>query len=317
MIEARPIKQKLVVMVSRTVLSLWIVITATPIVAADNVMQRGEYLFRAAGCAVCHTDKKHHGTPLAGGRALKTPFGTFYTPNITPDPETGIGNWSEAEFVRALRTGVDDAGEPLYPAFPYTSYTQLTDADLHAIKTYLFSQKPVRQINKEHELPWYLRFRPLIKVWQMLFFTSGPFQPQSDQSPTWNRGAYLATVVAHCGECHTPRNSLGALNKSLPYAGTPNGVDGTIVPNITPDKPTGIGTWSQSDLTEYLDSGATPDGDYAGDIMADVIDDSLHFLTIDDRKAIVAYVMSLAPIQDEMLEKKKTKRKKEEYEEYE
>lgn len=298
----------------RAALLLWFVVAAAAANAADDVMQRGEYLFRVAGCAVCHTDEKHHGAPLAGGRALKTPFGTFYTPNITSDPETGIGDWSEAEFVRALREGMDDEGKPLYPAFPYTSYTHLTDADLHAIKTYLFSQKPVRQKNKEHDLPWYLRYRPLIKVWQMLFFTPGPFQPQSDQSPTWNRGAYLATAVAHCGECHTPRNSLGGLIESLPYAGTPDGVDGTVVPNITPDKPTGIGTWRQSDLAEYLDTGATPDGDYAGDIMATVIDDSLHYLTIDDRKAIAVYVMSLAPIQNEMLEKKKTKKKKEEYE---
>ena len=298
----------------RTALLLWFIIVAAPADAIDDAMQRGEYLFRIAGCTICHTDEKHHGAPLAGGRALKTPFGTFYTPNITPDPETGIGNWSEAEFVRALRAGVDDEGKSLYPAFPYTSYTQLTDADLHAIKTYLFSQKPVRQENKEHDLPWYLRYRPLIKVWQVLFFTPGPFQPHSDQSPTWNRGAYLATAVTHCGECHTPRKILGELNDSLPYAGTPDGVDGTVVPNITPDKSTGIGTWSQSDLADYLETGAAPDGDYAGDIMADVIDDSLHYLTVDDRRAIAVYVMSLAPIQNEMIAKKKTKKKKEEYE---
>ncbi|MHB8741717.1 MAG: c-type cytochrome [Sulfuricaulis sp.] len=293
---------------ARAVLLLWLVMAAGPAGAADDVMQRGEYLFRVAGCAVCHTDEKHHGAPLAGGRALKTSFGTFYTPNITPDRETGIGSWSEAEFVRALREGVDNEGNALYPAFPYTSYTQLTDADLHAIKIYLFSQKPVRQKNKAHDLSWYLRLRPLIKIWQMLYFTPGPFKPQSNESPTWNRGAYLATAVAHCGECHTPRNALGALRRSLPYAGTPDAVNGTIVPNITPDKPTGIGTWSQSDLAEYLDTGATPDGDYAGNIMATVIDDSLHYLTPGDRQAIAEYVMSLAPIQNEIIEKKNAKK---------
>jgi mono/diheme cytochrome c family protein len=295
-------------MLGRAAFLLWFVVAAAPAGAADDVMQRGAYLFRVAGCAICHTDKKHHGAPLAGGRALKTPFGTFYTPNITPDPETGIGNWSEAEFVRALRAGVDDEGKLLYPAFPYTSYTRLTDADLHALKTFLFSQKPVRQNNKEHDLPWYLRFRPLIKVWQMLFFTSGPFQPHSDQSSAWNRGAYLATAVAHCGECHTPRNVLGGPIESLPFAGTPNGVDKSVVPNITPDKTTGIGSWSRRDLAKYLDTGATPDGDYAEDIMADIIDDGLHYLNKVDRTAIALYVMSLPPIQNEIPEKENTKK---------
>ncbi len=299
---------------SRAALLLGLAVAVAPAGAADDIMQRGEYLFRAAGCANCHTDEKHKGAPLAGGRALKTPFGTFYVPNITPDPETGIGNWSEADFVRAMREGVDDEGIPLYPAFPYTSYTHLTDADLHAIKTYLFSQKPVRQANKEHDLPWYYRSRQSLKIWKMLFFKSGPFQPQPDQSATWNRGAYLVTAVAHCAECHTPRNFLGGFKESLRFAGTADGVDGDRVPNITPDKKTGIGKWSESDLIEYLDTGATPDGDYAGGAMAEEIDNSLHHLTQEDRKAIAVYVMSLPPVEQAVPKEKKKKRKKEEYE---
>lgn len=279
------------------VVSFWLVITAVPPVVADDVMRRGEYLFRAAGCANCHTDEKNKGAPLAGGRALKTPFGTFYSPNITPDPETGIGLWSEADFVRALREGIDDEGKHLYPAFPYTSYSLLTDTDLHAIRIYLFNQKPVRQANKPHELPWYLRFRASLRIWKMLFFNPGPFQPQPGQSAAWNRGAYLATAIAHCGECHTPRNFLGGFNELQRFGGNPDGIDGAKAPNITPDKKTGIGKWSQGDLADYLETGAMPDGDYAGDAMAEVIDNSLSQLTKDDRKAIAVYVMSLPAVQ--------------------
>jgi mono/diheme cytochrome c family protein len=292
------------------------VATASP-VAADDIMRQGEYLFRAAGCANCHTDKKNKGAPLAGGRALDTPFGTFYSPNITPDPETGIGTWSEADFVRALREGVDDEGSHLYPAFPYTSYTLLTDTDLHAIKTYLFSQKPVIQANKEHQLPWYLRSRALLWIWKRMFFNPGSFQAQPDQSAAWNRGAYLATAVAHCGECHTPRNFLGGFRNSQRFAGNPHGADDADVPNITPDKKTGIGKWSQGDLVEYLETGAMPDGDYAGGAMAEVIDDSLSNLTNEDRKAIAIYVMSLPPVESVVHEHKHHRKKPKSKNDYE
>ena len=293
-------------------------VAAAPVAAAGEVMPQGEYIVRAAGCAVCHTDEKHHGAPLAGGRALKTPFGTFYTPNITPDPETGIGKWTEADLARALHEGKDDEGEDLYPSFPYTSYTHLTDADVHAIWTYLSGRPPVHQKNKPHDLPWYLRFRPLIGVWKAFFFRPGVFQPHPDQSPAWNRGAYLVTAVSHCGECHTPRNALGGLEKPLNCAGNADGVDGAVAPNITPDKPTGIGHWSQSDLADYLETGMTPDGDFAGDLMADVIDDSTSHLTKDDRMAIAKYILSLPAVENEIEHKahqhRKKKEKKENYE---
>ncbi|HJX09043.1 MAG TPA: cytochrome c, partial [Candidatus Binatia bacterium] len=193
--------------------------------------------------------------------------------------------------------------------FPYTSYTQLTDADLRAIRIYLFHQKPVRQANKPHELPWYLRSRASLRIWKMLFFNPGPFQPQLDQAATWNRGAYLVTAVAHCGECHTPRNFLGGFKKSQRFAGNHGGVDGADAPNITPDKKTGIGKWSQSDLVEYLETGAMPDGDYAGDVMAEVIDNSLSHLTKDDRQAIAVYVMSLPSVESVARERKPRQKK--------
>lgn len=304
-------------MSGRAVVLLWLVIATSPVLA-DDARQHGEYLFRAAGCATCHTDEKNHGVPLAGGRALKTSFGTFYTPNITLDRDTGIGRWSETDFIRALREGVSPAGEHYYPAFPYTSYTQLTDADLHAIWVYLSSRKPVRQANPPHELPWYLRSRASLNVWKKMFFHAGAFRPQPDRSAAWNRGAYLVDAVAHCGECHTPRNILGGFKPSLRLAGNADGIEGATAPNITPDKKTGIGKWSETDLAEYLETGATPDGDYAGDIMAEVIDNSLAQLTKEDRRAIAAYVMSLPPlestIQKRANKKPKQKQKKEEYE---
>jgi mono/diheme cytochrome c family protein len=279
--------------------------TANPASAADSSLVQGEYLFRVAGCATCHTDEKNKGAPLAGGRALKTPFGTFYTPNITPDPDTGIGRWTDENFRRALREGKDPQGHDYYPAFPYTSYTQLTDADLLAIKHYLFSQKSVHQANRPHALTWYVRSRQTLKVWKALFFSPGTMAPQPEQPAAWNRGAYLVNAVAHCGECHTPRNPMGGFMKSMFLAGGLGGAEDATGPNITPDKTTGIGKWRESDLAEYLETGAMPDGDYAGDVMADMIDNSTKYLTPGDRKAIAVYVMSLPPVRHEIRRVKK------------
>lgn len=299
--------------ISGVALLLGLIVAAAPAGAADVATQQGEYLFRAAGCANCHTDDKNKGTPLAGGRALQTPFGTFYIPNITPDPDTGIGRWSESDFMRALREGISPQGEHYYPAFPYTSYTQLTDADQRAIWTYLRSLKPVRQANKPHELPWYLRSRATLRIWKLMFFQPGPFQPQPDQSPIWNRGAYLVNAVTHCGECHTSRNLLGGFKKSLHLAGNPHGVDDAKAPNITPDRKTGIGKWTENDLVYYLETGATPDGDYAGDAMAEIIDNSSSHLTKDDRHAIATYIKSLPALEQAVRKEKKKKTEQDEY----
>ncbi len=263
---------------------------------AEPPADRGEYLFRAAGCGGCHTDEKNKRPALAGGPALKTPFGTFYGPNITPDPVYGLGRWNEADFVRALREGISPTGEHYYPAFPYTSYTRLADADLRLLWDYLRRQKPVAQPSTPHALPWYLRLRPLLGVWKRLFFTTGAYAPRADRDTAWNRGAYLVEAVVHCGECHTSRNLLGAPRSGLMLAGTRDGPEDAVVPNITPDKKTGVGRWRKNEIVEYLDSGMTPDGDYAGDLMAEVIDRSTSVLTRADREAIAAYLLSLPPV---------------------
>lgn len=286
---------------------------AIPAPAAETPRDRGEYLFRAAGCDGCHTDEKNKGPALASGPALKTDFGTFYAPNITPDPVHGIGRWSETDFIHTLREGVSPTGEHYYPAFPYTSYTRLTDADLRALWDYLRRQPPVAQASKPHELPWYLRARPLMIVWKMFFFSPGQYAPRMDKDATWNRGAYLAESVVHCGECHTPRNLLGAARRDKHFAGTRAGPEDSVVPNITPDKKTGIGRWRKNEIAGYLDSGMTPTGDSAGDLMAEVIDRSTSLLTQADREAIASYLLSLPPIESAVRKEKKKPKGKDEF----
>jgi len=258
--------------------------------AAGTVADRGELVYRVAGCENCHSDREHGGARLAGGRRLATPLGTFYTPNITPDPTTGIGRWSEAEFKRALRDGVGPDGRQYYPSFPYTSYSRLSDEDIHALWSYLRSVPAVHQANKSHQLPWYLRFRPLLWGWKRLYFQPGAYQPVAAKSAQWNRGAYLVNGAAHCSECHTPRNRLGGFRAGAFLAGTLAGPDGLVVPNITPDRQYGIGAWSRSDLVQYLATGNRPDGDCAGSLMAEVIDNGLKYLAKADLEAIAAYV---------------------------
>jgi mono/diheme cytochrome c family protein len=295
---------------------------AAPLAVAESnaasdgtLLKQGEYVFRAADCYGCHTDTKHHGRPLAGGRALESPFGTFYSPNITPDPQTGIGRWSEQDFVRALREGVNASGQQLYPAFPYPAYTHLTDADLHALWIYLRAQPPVAQANKSHKLRWFVRARSFIGMWKTLYFKPGPYQDDPSKSATWNRGAYLVTGAGHCGECHTPRGSLGGPITGMALAGTLDGPENSVIPNITPDKKTGIGRWSKSDIVTYLSTGMTPDGDLAGSLMADVIDNSLQYLSKGDLAAIAEYLQALPPV-DHKISKpaKKSTRKKADWE---
>ncbi|HEX6956624.1 MAG TPA: cytochrome c [Ferrovibrio sp.] len=261
-----------------------------------DLVNRGAYVFRAGGCYECHTDTKNKGAALAGGRALPTPFGTFYAPNITPDPETGIGRWTEAQFAAAVRQGLAPDGMPYYPAFPYTSFTQIRDGDLHALWVYLRAQPAVRQANKPHDLGFPFNLRMLTWGWRLLYFHPARFTPDASQSAQWNRGAYLANALGHCGECHTPRDPLGGLETDMRYAGSNDGAEGKPVPNITPHQKNGIGTWSAQDIADFLGSGMTPEGDFAGGLMGDVIDDSTKYLTDDDRMAIAVYLKSLPPI---------------------
>ena len=283
-------------------------------VPEDALIKQGEYVYRAASCYGCHTDEKSGGKSLAGGHALVTPFGTFYSPNITPDAETGIGRWSERDFARALREGRSPSGDNYYPSFPYPSYTKLTDDDMRALWAYLRSVPAVKQVNRQHDLNWYTRARSFVSSWKGLYFTPGAYKPDAAKSATWNRGAYLAEAAAHCGECHTPRGALGAVKSGLHYAGTREGPKDSVVPNITPDKKTGIGRWRVSELADYLETGMTPDGDSAGDLMAEVIDNGLRYLRKDDLTAIAEYVLSLPPVENSLQKPGKKPVKKAEFE---
>ena len=289
----------------------------TPLQAAieqpAGVIERGELVFNAASCAVCHTDKKNNGEPLAGGHALKTDFGTFYSPNITPDKETGIGSWSDEDFIRALQQGVSPEGNHYFPSFPYTAYTKMQRDDVLALKAYLFSLKPVKKVNRKHDLPFYMTVVPSARIWKSQYFKAGEFHKLPDKSAEWNRGAYLVEAMGHCSECHTPRKGLGVLDKSKSFAGVQKLTGVGTVPNITPDKKTGIGRWSDDDLVYYFETGTTLDGDSSGGKMAGIIDNSLSLLPESDRKAIAVYLLSLKPVENKITKKKK-KREKEEFE---
>ncbi len=260
----------------------------------NTSIERGEYLLHAAGCISCHTEDKNDAVPLAGGRALETPFGTFFSPNITPDRETGIGDWSDENFLNALWNGVSPDGKHYYPAFPYTSYTGMTKVDALAIKAYLFSLEPVRRSNKENELPWYMFTRLAPGAWKMMNFESKRFEPEPGQSDVWNRGAYLVRHLGHCGECHTPRNNLGKMLTTRELAGNTDGPDGEKIPDITPNRETGIGRWSKGEIEFFLQLGMLPGGDFVGSSMSEVIDDNTGNLTDADRAAIATYLKTVA-----------------------
>ncbi len=278
-----------------------LLLLASAVQASDaGSVQRGEYILHAGGCIPCHTDADNDGPFLAGGRRFETPFGTFYSPNITPDPVHGLGGWSESDFVRALTEGVAPDGSHYYPVFPYTSYTRMTREDLGALWVYLNTVESVARPNQATDVPWYLAWRGLNWGWKLLKFRPGPLEAQPARGTAWNRGAYLSEALGHCGECHTPRDSLGGLVEELHYGGTPEGPDGETVPNITPDPGTGIGRWSLDDLVYFLETGGTPDGDYTGSLMAEVIDDNLAHLTGTDRLAMATYLRSLAAIEHQV-----------------
>lgn len=264
--------------------------------ADADELARGRYLVHAGGCLSCHTAEHADAVPLAGGRALPTPFGTFYAPNITPDPDTGIGGWSVDDVVRALKRGRAPDGSLYYPAFPYPSYAGMSDGDARAIGAYLLSLPPAPSARATHELPWYLRWRPLVAAWNALNFDPQPFVPDPARDELWNRGAYLVRHLGHCGECHTPRTRLGGIDRERELAGNPAGIDGDPVPNITPHAGDGIGRWTRQDLELFLEIGMLPDGDFAGASMSAVIDDNTARLTPEDRQAIAAYLLSLDPL---------------------
>ncbi|WP_250500232.1 c-type cytochrome [Caballeronia sp. GAWG1-5s-s] len=261
--------------------------TAAP--ARAESATRGEYLVRAGGCMACHTADPAR--PFAGGRAMQTRFGTFYTPNITSDRATGIGAWTDAQFVRAMREGIGRNGEHLYPAFPYTAYTRLSDADVLAMRAYLATVPPVRYAPPPHALRFPFGWRWLMAAWNAFNFTPGRFVPDPGKRAEWNRGAYLVEALAHCGQCHTPRNVLGGLKESERLGGA--SVAGWRAGNQTPDRMAGIGAWRDDELLRYLASGAAPGRAYAIGPMAEVVANGTQFLTDEDRRAMVAYLRAM------------------------
>jgi mono/diheme cytochrome c family protein len=258
---------------------------------AQGDPRRGEYLIKAGGCQGCHTGDRKDAPPFAGGRALKTPFGTFYGPNITPHPQAGIGKWTEADFVRAMRHGRRPDGANYFPAFPYPSYTLIVDTDLRDLWAYLRTLPQSSQASREHDVPLYFRWRFLITFWKWFFFTPGPFAAIPGVPDIINRGAYLVQALGHCGECHTPRNFLGGPRRDRSLAGG-KGPEGKEIPNLTPAN---LKKWTDKELQEFMTSGQTPDGDAANQIMEEVIRNTTSQLTPQDLSAMIAYLRSLPP----------------------
>jgi mono/diheme cytochrome c family protein len=259
------------------------------------LVAKGEYMTKAADCAACHTAPG--GEPFAGGRAFKLPFGTIYSTNITPDRETGIGRWSDAEFVRAVHRGIGRNGEDLYPAFPYTAYALLSTDDVLAIRADLSTVRPVSLRNTGNTLVFPFNQRYTLRAWKLLFVPTRPWAPSAAHDAAWNRGSYLAEALAHCGECHTPRNLMFATKSSRKYAGAI--VDGWKAYNITSDRETGIGAWSDADIKQYLSSGHAPAHGSAGGGMGEAIDLSLRHLSSEDVVALTRYLRTIPPQRSE------------------
>jgi mono/diheme cytochrome c family protein len=260
--------------------------------AKADIVERGEYLAKAADCMVCHTTPG--GKQYAGGLAFKLPFGALYSTNITPDKETGIGNYSDQDFLNAVLRGKRHDGARLYPAMPYTSYTYMSDADALAIKAYLFSLPAVRAAAPDNTLMFPFNQRWGMMFWSALFNPDTRYTPDTSKSPEWNRGAYLAEALAHCGECHTPRNLAFALNNRQKFAGALTA--GWRAFNISSDKATGIGGWSDDDLAAYLSTGHAKGHGTASGPMGEAVDHSLSRLAPEDIRAMVAYLRTVPPV---------------------
>lgn len=267
---------------------------------SGGAVARGRYVFYATGGCSCHTNLEAGGEPLAGGRPLETPFGTFYSTNITPDVDTGIGAWSDDDFLHAMKHGIAPDGTVYFPIFPYTSFTHMTDGDVNDLKAYLFSLEPVRRANRPHALRRPYGWRIAARLWQWLYFDAAPLADAPERSAEWHRGRYLAVALGHCRECHTARTRSGALDPLGAYAGTEQGPDGALVPNITPDDPTGIAAWTEADIAWYLETGLMPDGNDAQGVMRELIDQGYEHLTREDRDAIATFLRSLTPIHNEL-----------------
>jgi mono/diheme cytochrome c family protein len=276
----------------------WLTATpSAPVVATEAAftpdLANGQTTFNAGGCSSCHAVP---GQPdrlkLGGGLALASPFGTFYVPNISPDPTDGIGRWTEAQFVTALTKGVSPSGTHYFPAFPYTTYAHARVSDIRDLFAYLKTLAPVPGKVRDHDVPFPFNIRRNVGIWKWLFMDSRPFTPDTARPAQWNRGAYLVNSLGHCAECHSPRNFLGGIVAAQRFAGGPDPDGKGWVPNITQK---GISDWGEKDIAYFLESGQTPDGDSAGGSMVSVIR-NISQLSEADRNAIATYIKSLPPV---------------------
>ena len=291
-------KIKTILLTSALLIATWISwsLFATSDLAAVKATQgdvnRGAYLARASGCIACHTATDAGGRALAGGAALDTPFGTFYSPNLTTDPEHGIGAWTLQQFATALRQGTSPDGQPYYPAFPYSFYSKLTDQDVADLWAAFQTVPAVAQSSPEHNLSFPFNLRFGLNLWQSLFFDQAEFTATESADPQYARGEYLVESVTHCAACHTPRNLFGALQQQQQFAGSESLLQGEgKIPAITADQLKQAG-WSHSDLSYALQSGIKPDGDVFGGSMAEVVKDGTAYMQKQDLQAIAYYLLN-------------------------
>lgn len=276
-------------------IAAWSAMAQTTAAPDRDLIERGRYLATAGDCVACHVARE--GKPFAGGLALQTPVGDIVATNITPSNVAGIGNYTLQQFSDALRRGIRADGAHLYPAMPYTAYAQVTDADIQALYAFFMNAvEPLDWSPPATSLPFPFNVRLSMMAWNLLFLDREVFQPDSSKSEEWNRGAYLARGLTHCGTCHTPRNLLMAESASRLFAG--GDVSGWIAPNITSDSNSGIGGWSERDLVQYMQRGHVAGKAQTAGPMAEAIDLSLRHLTESDLRAIAVYLKTIAPLHD-------------------
>jgi mono/diheme cytochrome c family protein len=256
-------------------------------------LANGQIIFNAGGCSSCHAvPNQPDRLRLGGGLAIPSPFGTFYAPNISPDPADGIGRWNEADFVNAVTRGISPEGTNYFPAFPYTSYAHVKVQDVRDLFAYLKTLAQVPGKVRDHDVPFPFNIRRNVGIWKLLFMDDKPFMADPAHSVSWNRGAYLVNGFGHCAECHSPRNFLGGIIAAQRFAGGPDPDGEGWVPNITRK---GLGDWNDKDIAYFLETGQTPDGDSAGGSMVRVIRNTSQ-LRAEDRAAIAEYIVSLPPV---------------------
>ena len=266
--------------------------TSKVVDATDQLISRGEYLARVGDCIACHTPPG--GKPFSGSRAMPTPFGNLYASNITPDDETGIGQWTADDFYRMMQKGISRDGSLLYPAMPFASYTKVTREDSDAIYAYLMSVEPVRQKSRPHELRFPFNRRNLLVGWRTLYFKEGEYVPDPKQSAQWNRGAYLVEGLGHCSMCHTAINRLGGSSEAEAFEGGMIPNQNWYAPSLTSNQESGLGNWSLKDIADLLQVGVSHRATVYGP-MAEVTYNSLQYLTDEDAMAMAVYLKSLAP----------------------